>query len=115
MTGGFPRVVRPAVFAVALGSLVATPSMNAQAARPSLLVLIVVDQFRGDYVETYGHQWTDGLREIFQHGAVFTNAVVPYGQTRTCTGHSSIATGTLPSSHGMVDNEWFDRATDKLM
>ena len=74
-------------------------------------MLVVVDQFRADYVETYGHQWTDGLREIFQRGAVFTNAVVPYGLTRTCTGHSSIATGTLPAAHGLVDNEWFDRET----
>jgi arylsulfatase A-like enzyme len=76
---------------------------------------VVVDQFRADYVATYGHQWTDGLREIFQRGAVFTNAVVPYGLTRTCTGHSTIATSTLPSLHGMVDNEWFDRAAGRFV
>ncbi len=37
------------------------------------------------------------------------------GMTRTCTGHSSIATGTLPSSHGIVDNEWFDRGTSRFV
>jgi predicted AlkP superfamily pyrophosphatase or phosphodiesterase len=92
----------------------ATASIG-QTSRPALLVLVVVDQFRADYVDTYGHQWTDGLREIFQRGAVFTNAAVPYALTRTCTGHSSIATSTLPSSHGMVDNEWFDRAAGRFV
>jgi hypothetical protein len=87
----------------------------AQVMRPSLLVLVVVDQFRADYVDTYGHQWTDGLREIFQRGAVFTNAVVPYALARTCTGHSSIATSTVPSLHGMVDNEWFDRVSGRFV
>jgi arylsulfatase A-like enzyme len=86
-----------------------------QASRPALLVLVVVDQFRADYVDTYGHQWTDGLREVFRQGAVFTNTVVPYGLTRTCTGHSSIATSTLPSLHGMVDNEWFDRTAGRFV
>jgi hypothetical protein len=86
-----------------------------QVTRPALLVLVVVDQFRADYVDTYGHQWTDGLRDIFQQGAVFINARVPYALARTCTGHSSIATGTLPSTHGMVDNEWFDRTTGRFV
>ena len=87
----------------------------AEHSRPALVVLVVVDQFRADYVETYGHQWTDGLREIFQRGAIFANARVPYALARTCTGHSSIATGALPSSHGMVDNEWFDRAAERFV
>ena len=109
-----PCVVVAAVVVVLVG-LGAELSVTGQPSRPSLLVLVVVDQFRGDYVDTYGHQWTDGLREIFQRGAVFTNAVVPYGLTRTCTGHSSIATGTLPSLHGVVDNEWFDRGTGQFV
>ena len=115
MTGGHARRVVLAAVAAALVGSAAEPSIKGQASRPLLVVLVVVDQFRGDYVDTYGHQWTDGLREIFQRGAVFTNAVVPYGMTRTCTGHSSIATGTLPSSHGIVDNEWFDRATSRFV
>jgi len=115
MTERRARLVMLVVGAAALVGSSAEPSMNGQAPRPSLIVLVVVDQFRGDYVDTYGHQWTDGLREIFQRGAVFTNAVAPYGMTRTCTGHSTIATGTLPSSHGIVDNEWFDRATSRFV
>lgn len=78
---------------------------------PRLLVIVAVDQFRADYLETYGAQWTRGLHDLLTNGAVFTNAAMPYAITRTCTGHASIGTGRLPSVHGMIDNEWYDRAT----
>ena len=78
---------------------------------PKLVVLFVVDQFRADYVSTYGAQWTGGLREIFTKGAHFTEAAYPYAYTVTCVGHSTIGTGTLPSTHGMIGNEWFDPKT----
>lgn len=87
-------------------------SLRAQAGvaePPRLIVLVVVDQFRADYVSDYGMQWTQGLRRLFDEGAVFEEATVPYGVTRTCAGFASISTGTFPSSHGLIDNEWFDR------
>lgn len=76
--------------------------------RPRLVVVLVVDQMRADYVTLYGKQWKAGLHEIFSHGASFTEAAYPYAATKTCAGHSTIGTGTLPSTHGMVDNEWYD-------
>jgi predicted AlkP superfamily pyrophosphatase or phosphodiesterase len=79
-------------------------------AAPRLIVLIVVDQFRGDYVQLYGRQWTGGLNEIFSRGAYFPAAAYPYGGTKTCAGHASVSTGTLPAVHGMIDNEWYDAA-----
>src|SRR5262245_18752756 len=95
------------------------PAAPAQApaddGRPRLLVLIVVDQFRGDYVDMYGRQWTSGLRDIFTNGVVFTQATVPYGITKTCAGHSSISTGTYPMTHGMIDNDWYDRAKKEFV
>jgi len=78
---------------------------------PRLVVLLVVDQFRADYVDMYGGEWTQGLKELFTKGAYFSEAAYPYGTTVTCAGHSTIGTGTLPSTHGMVANEWFDPAT----
>jgi hypothetical protein len=77
--------------------------------RPRLLVLIAVDQFRADYLTWYGAQWTSGLHRLFTHGAVFARATTPWAVTRTCSGHASIGTGALPSSHGLVGNEWYDR------
>ena len=61
---------------------------------PKLLVLLVVDQFRADYVETYGRQWSGGLRRLIDSGAWFTEAAYPYLNTVTCAGHATIATGT---------------------
>jgi predicted AlkP superfamily pyrophosphatase or phosphodiesterase len=72
---------------------------------PRLIVLLVVDQFRADYVEQYGGQWSQGLHELFSRGAVFTRATVPSAVSRTCTGHATIGTGTFPATHGMVDTD----------
>lgn len=80
---------------------------------PALVVMIVVDQFRADYVSLYGHQWTRGLKRLWTGGATFPLAAYPHGATKTCPGHVTVATGLLPRTHGMVDNTWFDRASGK--
>lgn len=82
-------------------------------ATPPLVVLIVVDQFRGDYVPWYGHQWTRGLRRLVDTGAYFPLAAYRYAVTLTCAGHSTIGTGAYPRTHGMIANEWFDRDAKK--
>jgi predicted AlkP superfamily pyrophosphatase or phosphodiesterase len=79
-------------------------------AGPRLVVLVVVDQFRSDYAEWYGAQWTKGLRRLFDTGAVMTNAAYPYAATLTCAGHATIGTGTFPAAHGMSGNDFYDRA-----
>ena len=78
---------------------------------PRLLVILVVDQFRGDYAEMYGQQWSRGLRRLWDGGAVFTEAAYSFGRTTTCGGHATITTGTFPATHGVIDNSWFDRAS----
>ena len=76
---------------------------------PRLVVLLVVDQCRADYLTTYGGRWTKGLRRLIDTGAVFRQAAYPYLGTETCPGHSTIGTGTFPSTHGMVANCLYDR------
>lgn len=76
---------------------------------PKLIVQLVIDQFAGRYVEMYGHQWTQGLHRLLTEGAYFPDARYPYAGNVTCAGHASIGTGTVPSVHGMVLNEWWDR------
>ncbi|HEY0701915.1 MAG TPA: alkaline phosphatase family protein [Candidatus Acidoferrales bacterium] len=83
--------------------------------KPKLVVILVVDQMRADYVEKFGGQWTGGLRRLVDEGAWFREAAYRYAATETCVGHSTISTGALPSSHGMVANEWFNRETQKAM
>jgi predicted AlkP superfamily pyrophosphatase or phosphodiesterase len=87
----------------------------APAARPKLVVLLVVDQMRADYVDKFQGQWSGGLKRLLKEGAWFRAAAYPYAATETCVGHSTISTGAFPASHGMVANEWWDReANDKV-
>jgi arylsulfatase A-like enzyme len=76
---------------------------------PKLVVMIVLDQVRADYLERFADEWTGGLQRMMKTGAWFTNAAYPYLVTATCAGHATISTGTLPHVHGVVHNEWFDR------
>lgn len=87
--------------------------LAAQSAPPRLVVVIVVDQMRTDYITTYGHQWTKGLRRLVDTGAWFPLAEYPYALTVTCPGHATISTGTFPSTHGMIGNGWHDRELRK--
>jgi predicted AlkP superfamily pyrophosphatase or phosphodiesterase len=87
----------------------------AVAARPKLVVLISVDQMRGDYVDRFRHQWTKGLHRLVNEGAWFRQADYPYYNTVTCAGHASISTGTVPAVHGMVLNQWWERNNSRLV
>lgn len=82
---------------------------------PHLLVMIVIDQFRADYVDWYGSAWTKGLRRLLDAGAVFTNAAYPYAATLTCAGHATIGTGAFPAVHGMSGNTFYDRALRRTL
>ncbi len=82
---------------------------------PKLVVLLVVDQMRADYITRYGQQWKHGLRRLLAEGAWFSEAAYPYLNTVTCAGHATISTGTYPSAHGMVLNAWWDRGLRKTI
>jgi hypothetical protein len=82
-------------------------------AKPKLVVLLVVDQMRADYVDKFLGQWTGGLKRLVEEGAWFRDAAYPYATTETCVGHSTISTGALPATHGIVSNSWWDRDLGK--
>ncbi len=83
--------------------------------RPKLVVLISVDQMRGDYIDKLQHQWTKGLKRLASEGAWFRQADYPYYNTVTCSGHASMSTGTVPAVHGMVLNQWWERNNSRLV
>ena len=83
--------------------------------RPKLVVMLVVDQMRGDYVDKFRGQWTGGLKRLVDEGAWFREAAYPYAATETCVGHATISTGALPATHGMIANAWWDRETQKMV
>ena len=83
------------------------------AARPKLVVMLVVDQMRADYVDKFQGQWTGGLKRLVEQGAWFREAAYPYAATETCVGHSTVSTGAFPATHGMISNAWWDRERQK--
>jgi predicted AlkP superfamily pyrophosphatase or phosphodiesterase len=88
---------------------------KAAVTRPKLVVMLVVDQMRGDYVDKFLGQWRGGLRRLVEEGAWFRDAAYPYAATETCVGHTTISTGALPATHGMIANAWWDRETQKMV
>lgn len=83
--------------------------------RPTLLVMVVVDQMRFEYLDRYQRFWTAGFRRLRDEGAVFDQTFYPYQNTVTCAGHATIGTGAFPATHGVILNEWWHRDLGKSM
>jgi len=90
-----------------------TAPVGAQPARPKLVVFIVVDQLRADYLVRYGGLLQHGFKRLTTQGAYYKDAAFPYLTTVTCPGHATIGTGTHPYRHGMISNAWYDRTTGR--
>jgi predicted AlkP superfamily pyrophosphatase or phosphodiesterase len=109
------RVSLVMILAVLGTSALRFPPLRAQTSgEPKLIVILVADQMRVDYLQRYSGKFTGGLRRLIDNGAWFERAAYPYLNTITCAGHSTIGTGTFPYQHGMFLNTWFDRKTRKL-
>ena len=103
------RLPRPWRAALVLLAWIPAACASAYNARPKLIVVIVIDQFRGDYLERYRDQFGDGgFRVFLDRGAYFTDCNYDYANTRTGPGHSTLFTGTYTSGHGIIANEWWD-------
>ncbi len=90
---------------------VATP-----AAKPKLVVGIVVDQMRYDYLFRFEKRYSEGgFKRLIREGFLFENANYNYVPTYTAPGHACIYTGTTPSHNGIISNEWFDRKENKTI
>jgi predicted AlkP superfamily pyrophosphatase or phosphodiesterase len=115
MVGRARAMWRAAIVSV-FGVLVAVETAGAASGpAPKLVVVLVVDQMRGDYVDRYSYQWTAGLHRLITEGAWFRRAAFPYMTTVTCVGHATISTGALPTTHGIVGNSWFDRTAGRSL
>jgi predicted AlkP superfamily pyrophosphatase or phosphodiesterase len=89
---------------------------SAYDAHPRLVVVIVIDQFRGDYLERYRNQFTDaGFRLFLDRGAYFSNCHYNYANTRTAPGHSTLFTGAYSNGHGIAANEWWDQKKKRMV
>jgi predicted AlkP superfamily pyrophosphatase or phosphodiesterase len=116
-----PRSIAPRqCLALALITILLLPAIPATAsaynAHPKLVVVIIIDQFRGDYLERYRDQFPEGgFRLLLDHGANFTECNYDYANTRTAPGHSTLFTGAYSNGHGIAANEWWDPTKKKMV
>lgn len=84
--------------------------------RPKLVVGIVVDQMRYDYLPRYWDKYKEGgFKRLINRGYNFADNHFNYFPTYTGPGHAAVYTGTTPSINGIVGNAWYDRSIDKSM
>ena len=87
-----------------------------QSQKPKLVVGIVVDQMRQDYLIRFADKYdNDGFKRLMKDGTVAYNAHYNYIPTNTGPGHASVYTGTTPSMHGIISNSWYDKTTGKSL
>jgi predicted AlkP superfamily pyrophosphatase or phosphodiesterase len=86
----------------------------AEVARPKLVVGLVVDQMRWDYLYRYYNRYTNGgFKRLINEGFSVENTFIPYTPTYTACGHTCIYTGSVPAVHGIIGNDWYDPETKK--
>jgi len=85
-------------------------------AKPKLVVGIVVDQMRYDYIYRFWDDFgDDGFKKLINEGHFFRNAQFGYAPTYTGPGHASIYTGTTPAVHGIIANDWYDKNSGEFI
>jgi len=112
------RAPRPAripalalLFSLALTLLPQPAAAAAYDGHPKIVIILVIDQFRGDYVERYRADFKpNGFRLFQDRGAWFTDCYYNYANTKTAPGHATIGTGAYSDGHGIADNQWWDLA-----
>ncbi len=78
--------------------------------RPKLVVGMVVDQMRWDYLYRYYDRYTnDGFKRLLNEGFSCENTLIPYTPTITACGHTCVYTGSVPAIHGIIGNNWYSR------
>ncbi|UXX78243.1 alkaline phosphatase family protein [Reichenbachiella carrageenanivorans] len=86
-----------------------------QASQPKLVVGVVVDQMRQEYLYRFAnHFGEDGFKRLMNEGFVFKNAHFNYVPTYTGPGHASVYTGTTPRVHGIIANDWYDKYAKQM-
>lgn len=107
------------IFASVSGLVAQQPSSaekKAEHSKPKLVVGIVVDQMRYDYIYRFWDKFeNDGFKKLVNQGFFCKNTNYNYVPTYTGPGHTSIFTGSTPAIHGIIANEWFDKKAGKYV
>jgi arylsulfatase A-like enzyme len=91
------------------------PPRPVPAGAPRLVLFIIADQLRADYLVRFRPVLQHGLARLLDESVVFTEAHHDHAATVTATGHATLTTGTFPSSHGIVGNSWYSREEERTV
>jgi len=94
-----------------------TNPVKATDAKPKLVVGIMVDQMRWDYVNKFKpfFKTQNGFLKLMNQGASCNNNLIPYIPTVTACGHTAVYTGSTPAIHGITGNSWYDNIQQKMV
>lgn len=102
-------------FAIIQLPLLAQPAAP-EPKHPKLVIGIVVDQMRWDFLYRYADRYTnDGFKRMLRDGFSCENTMIPYTPTVTACGHTCVYTGSVPAVHGIVGNNWYSRALKRAV
>ncbi|WP_339866413.1 alkaline phosphatase PafA [uncultured Algoriphagus sp.] len=100
------------LFILASGPLLA----QSTAKKPKLVVGIIVDQMRQEYLYRFADRYSDGgFKRMMKDGFMMKNGHYNYIPTYTGPGHASVYTGTTPATHGIISNDWYVKSLDKMI
>ena len=107
-------------FFILIGILFTTNFLFAQqikkTVKPKLVVGLVIDQMRWDYLYRYNEVYTsNGFKRLMNEGFSCNQTLIPYLPSYTAPGHTCIYTGSVPAIHGIVANDWYDKTIQKNM
>ncbi|PRD48854.1 alkaline phosphatase PafA [Sphingobacterium haloxyli] len=103
-------------FFTALLTITIAIQVEAQPARPKLVVGLMIDQMRWDYLYRFADRYgDDGFKRLLNEGFSCENALLNYIPTVTAIGHASVYTGSVPAIHGIAGNDWVIQATGQPM
>lgn len=103
VTGNAQKATSPKPF-----NHLATAKNTKTTTRPKLIVGVVVDQMRWDYLYRYGNRYgAGGFKRLLQEGFSCENTLINYTPTITACGHTCVYTGSVPAIHGIIGNTWY--------
>jgi predicted AlkP superfamily pyrophosphatase or phosphodiesterase len=90
--------------------------VNITANKPKLVIGLVIDQMRWDYLYKYAANYgNSGFKKLVAQGFSMENTYLNYIPSVTACGHAGIYTGSVPAIHGIASNDWYDRSSGKMM
>ncbi|MCL3780846.1 alkaline phosphatase family protein [Prolixibacteraceae bacterium JC049] len=103
-------------FLVCCGVMLSIGAIAQKNERPKLVVGVVIEQMRPEYLTRFESKYRNGgFKRLMNKGAQFSNARIDQLIQNQASGMATLFTGTTPSIHGIVDNEWYDRLKEKTV